>query len=167
MSFIWGIDIGIQGGLVLLENGKIKEMHPMPIFEVQTSTKKARKYCDANAIKEIIKKHERSAFYIEQVRSMHMMSAQSNFSFGHSAGVIEACVRMIADEYHLIRAVDWQKKVWHPDDYVFKDGKRNTKATSLNAAKRIFPNESFLKSKRCSVPHDGLIDAALIACSQF
>jgi hypothetical protein len=38
-----------------------------------------------------------------------------------------------------------------------KNGKNDTKATSLIAATRLFPNQKFLKSK------DGQVDAALIA----
>jgi len=41
--------------------------------------------------------------------------------------------------------------------------KQTTKAMSKSAAQRLFPKESFLKTKRCTVMHDGLTDAALIA----
>ncbi len=58
----------------------------------------------------------------------------------------------------LIQKIDGKKKN--------KDGtqkmKTDTKAMSLVAAQRIFPNESFLATERSSVPHDGLVDAALI-----
>ena len=45
--------------------------------------------------------------------------------------------------------------------------KTDTKATSLNAARRIFPGETFLATPRSKKPHDGLVDAALIAYVGF
>ena len=44
-----------------------------------------------------------------------------------------------------------------------KGQKFNTKAAALNVAKQIFPAETWLKSERCTKPHDGMIDAALLA----
>lgn len=40
--------------------------------------------------------------------------------------------------------------------------KVDTKATSLLAAKRLFPEETFLATTRSKVPHDGIVDAVLI-----
>lgn len=40
--------------------------------------------------------------------------------------------------------------------------KVDTKATSLLAAKRLFPDETFLATQRSKVPHDGIVDAVLI-----
>jgi hypothetical protein len=40
--------------------------------------------------------------------------------------------------------------------------KIDTKATSLIAAKRLFPEEKFLATSRSKVPHDGIVDAVLI-----
>lgn len=39
----------------------------------------------------------------------------------------------------------------------------NTKKTSMNAAKRIFPNVDFRKNERCKKPDDNKIDSLLIA----
>ncbi len=38
-----------------------------------------------------------------------------------------------------------------------------TKEYALEAAKSIWPNEKWLKTTRCTTPHSGIIDAALIA----
>ena len=51
------------------------------------------------------------------------------------------------------------------EDIVYLDSTEtaiNTKKTTLSAAKRIFPDETFiLEGKR--VPHDGMYEAALMA----
>lgn len=164
-----GIDPGLNGGICFLEDGIIKEIHAMPTFKVETSTKKIRNYVDADKIKDIIKWHQNAHYYVEQVRSLHGMSAQSNFSMGHAVGTLHGCIRMLTSEFYLIRPVDWQKLVWSKDDYVINPvtKKRDTKATSAKAAARLYPHTSFLKSSRSKKPHDGMIDAALIAWSQF
>ena len=38
-----------------------------------------------------------------------------------------------------------------------------TKIAALNTAERLAPEENWLKNKRCRTPHDGMIDAYLIA----
>jgi len=39
----------------------------------------------------------------------------------------------------------------------------DTKPRALELARRLFPEQTWLVSTRCKTPHDGLIDAALIA----
>jgi hypothetical protein len=41
--------------------------------------------------------------------------------------------------------------------------KGDTKPAALARARQLWPAESWLASPRCSKPHDGMIDAALIA----
>ncbi len=39
----------------------------------------------------------------------------------------------------------------------------DTKKTSINASRRLFPRVSLLRNSKCKTPHDGLSDALLIA----
>ena len=41
--------------------------------------------------------------------------------------------------------------------------KTDTKATSLLAVQRLFPNIDLRASERCKIPHDGIVDALLMA----
>jgi hypothetical protein len=41
--------------------------------------------------------------------------------------------------------------------------KGKTKQVALETAQNLEPSENWLKNKRCRVPHDGLVDAFLIA----
>ena len=73
-------------------------------------------------------------------------------------------------QYVDIAAKTWQNYSRTNEDIVFKNeltktGKKkiDTKKTALNVAGRLFPNESFLATKRSRVKHDGIIDATLIA----
>lgn len=77
--------------------------------------------------------------------------------------------------YHLVQPKVWQKEMWDNKDLVVayktivKKDKTitkkevNTKQTSLNAAKRIFPNIDFRKTERCKNPDDNKVDSLLIA----
>jgi hypothetical protein len=56
----------------------------------------------------------------------------------------------------------WQKTFWSKPKMP-KGQKFNTKAAALNVANQIFPGAQWLKSDRCTKPHDGMIDAALLA----
>jgi hypothetical protein len=81
-----------------------------------------------------------------------------------------ACEAFKNDWSEVIRIAPkkWQASVIQPSDVVLKEGKKtkDTKKTALNAAKRIFPNEN-LVPKGKKVPHDGLVDALLIAYYGF
>lgn len=105
---------------------------------------------------------------IEDVHSLFGMSAKSNFSFGHIKGVKEAMMVALKIEYTLVPPKTWQKLIWSGMDKVTTTGKTgksktDTKATSLNAAERIFPKVDFRASDRARKPHDGIVDAALMA----
>jgi hypothetical protein len=59
--------------------------------------------------------------------------------------------------WHRITPQVWQKAMFG------KVPKGETKSRALLCAKSIWSHRDFLASPRCKVPHDGLIDAALIA----
>jgi hypothetical protein len=77
----------------------------------------------------------------------------------------------MAGSFHAIRAVITSMRIpWHritPQSWqkvmLPKCKAGDTKPRALALAMALWPQESFLASPRCKVPHDGLIDAALIA----
>lgn len=106
---------------------------------------------------------------IERVQAIRGASAGSTFSFGRSYQMaIDAC-SLIRSPTEFVKPMVWQKQVFKgetPQYKITKSGKRNKKDTKKMAqvvASRLFPNEKFLRSERCTMPHDGMIDAALIA----
>lgn len=100
---------------------------------------------------------------IEDVHSIYGTSAKSNFSFGWIKGLKTGIIATLGLTYMLVQPKTWQKYVWSPTDVVKKGTKTDTKKTSLTAAKRLFPHENFLATERSKVPHDGIVDAVLIA----
>jgi hypothetical protein len=59
----------------------------------------------------------------------------------------------------IVRPQEWQREFWKQPRGV----KVDTKISALAAAKRLWPDETWLASQRCSVPNHNLVDAALIA----
>lgn len=101
---------------------------------------------------------------IEDVHSIYGMSAKSNFNFWFIKWFKYACV---ADrDVELVAPKVWQKTAWDGNDivYITKWNKqvKDTKATSLKAAQRIFPWVDW-RVWRQRVQQDWLYDSALIA----
>lgn len=167
MSKIYvGIDVGGKGGIFAMRENRevvLKEAVPMKKNEIQYDTL----YSYFEFIKEASADISDIVVVIEDVHSLFGMSAKSNFNFGHIKGLKVGMLVGIGFEYHLVQPKVWQKGVWLPEDVVIdssgKRDKKDTKATSLKAAQRIFTNVDFRKSARATIPHDGIIDGALMA----
>lgn len=78
--------------------------------------------------------------------------------------------------YTLVQPKEWQGEIWTNADMVVshkkvkcKNGKEinrketNTKATSINAAQRLFPSVDFRRNERCRKIDDNKVDALLMA----
>jgi len=122
---------------------------------------------------------------IEDLHNVFGSSAASNFTFGVNNGLVIGMLQCSQIPFTKIGPKKWQKEMWqgirpveipvikkkiHQQD---KKGnlkyKVDTKATSLVAVKRLFPNELFLATERSKVPHDGIVDAVLLCefCRRF
>lgn len=160
---IIGIDPGAQGGICLLGLDDGIDLYRMPLFEEVINGKKV-KHISVNKLEKILSPHVRwcQGIYVEDVHSIYGTSAASNFKMGYNLGMLHSLLDRLFGEYFLIRPKQWQK-VWVESDKVYRPNKRiDTKATSLNAAKRLFPKETFIPDG-CRSPHDGVVDATLIA----
>lgn len=146
----FGIDVGKKGGFCLMIEGQIEYVRPMPVIGNELSI---------HVIDAIISAVPDSAHvFIEKVSSMPGQGVVSMFSFGRCLGIIEGIVASNGHRQSFVRPQEWQKEI-------FKGETReaNTKLTALKVAKRLFPKESFLATSRSVKPHDGMVDAALIA----
>jgi len=152
-----GIDNGISGGIVAISeaHGAIIGMTTMPVRKHRT-----RKEVDVRAVHLWLSQatggNLSNADYVieEPNNSRNASTAYSVASSFHSLrGFFET--KML--NWHRITPQSWQK-VMLP-----KCKAGDTKPRALALAKELWPDETFLASPRCKVPHDGLIDAALIA----
>ena len=106
--------------------------------------------------------------FAEDVHAIHGSSAAGSFNFGGAAWMIHTALACFNVPFILVKPKKWQSKCWAGVKIQRKmDKKRgkmvtDTKSTSLMAAKRLFAGESFVPDGRRK-PHDGVVDAALIA----
>lgn len=101
---------------------------------------------------------------IEDVHAIFGSSAKATFNFGWIVGVLEMLLVAHEIPYTKVKPKDWQKVMWEGVALQKKaNGRTDTKAMSLLAAKRLFPNEDLRATERSIKPHDGKVDALLLA----
>lgn len=167
---IIGIDSGINGAIALLS-----DKHTIEIMEVMPSVNGA---IDNGALSQIFEDMRLriedgcAQVIIELVAGRPGQGAGATFKQGVNYGaVVQAASELKYPTYFKI-PTEWQNASCKGLPGI-KAGlsasarKRAVKERSLMAAKRIFPTESFLATQKSKVPHDGLVDAALIAYSGF
>lgn len=161
-----GIDVGANGGIFAMNHlGEILLKTAIPHHKGTTEVDYRKMY---SMLKQLRAKGGFKCEVqvgVEDVHSLYGMSAKSNFNFGLIKGIKIGMLEALNYDYNLVPPKAWQKLVWIEEDVVLKENGRSkdTKATSLNASKRIFPLVDFRKSSRAKKPHDGIFDAALIA----
>jgi|SRR6056297_316491 len=168
-----GIDPGKNGFICIMNdldgmiiNGDnpditIKEYYNIPIIGQEV---------DLNTMDSIFKnismgvRFENYHCCIEDVHAIFGSSAKATFSFGWIVGVLEALLVAHGIPYTKVKPKEWQKEMWQGVPIQKKpNGRTDTKAMSLLAAKRLFPNEDLTATERSVKPHDGKIDALLLA----
>lgn len=178
-----GIDPGMSGGIVILVDGAIHAIHKMPIFEVdvvKNKKKSKQKHLDVPRLFEILRPlyiNNKPDVYVEELTHLFGLPASSNFKLGYSVGAIHGVLQTLG-EFYLIHQKKWQQ-IWDPSDITYEIDKKtgkvkmakrgktskpkvNTKETSLNCARRLYPGHDLL-AEGGRVPHDGCVDALLIA----
>ena len=112
---------------------------------------------------------------IEDVHAIGNSAAKSTFTFGFNKGYLVGLLAANKIPYVLVQPKTWQKEMWLNSDMVVNykkvtiKGKEvtkkevDTKNTSINAAKRLFPQIDFRKSERCKNLDDNKVDATLMS----
>jgi len=103
-------------------------------------------------------KHQGLYIYIEKVHAMPGQGVSSMFKFGKVYGEVLGAIKSENIPHTLITPQKWQKEIFQGIETKLKP-----KEKALIAAKRLFPNESFLATPRSRKPHDGMVDALLLA----
>lgn len=168
-SFVCGVDPGKTGAVALLslEDNSLKFVG-VPL--IGTNVDVPRMLAELREVGPSVARG-----VMEDVHSIFGASAKSNFQFGWINGLMECMLYASGIPFTKVQPKAWQALAWAGIDPVSvptgkkhkKTGKPmykvDTKATSLLVARRLFPDESFLATARSSVPHDGRVDAALMA----
>ena len=125
---------------------------------------------------------------IEDVHAVFGSSAKGTFSFGENKGMLLGILAAEKIPFVEVAPKDWQREMWTNGDKVYKvkevrrkdkkvrrkdkkvrrkDNKvmqkiTDTKSTSMNAAKRLFPDIDFRRTSACKTFDDNKVDATLI-----
>lgn len=160
---IIGIDNGLDGGIAILaeSNGDVLSSTPMPTMKRNGS----REVCVIGLREYFAEKHfstpptiviEEPPNHADRVSTMRSMG----ISFGKVLGFLE--LKFPNSEIIFAQPGNskegWQRAMLGP-----KIPKGQTKAYAAARAVELWPHWDWLASKRCVKPHDGMVDAALIA----
>jgi hypothetical protein len=139
---IAGIDPGKSGALAIVQDGKIIDYALL-----------------ANVVPRYwLLERKCKIVYIEQAQSFPKQGIASAFNYGRDFGYMLGTLAGSGMIIHLVRPAVWAKRI-HQGSPKIDDAKER----SLWCARHLWPEKSFLATERSSKPHDGLIDAALIA----
>jgi hypothetical protein len=139
-----GIDNGLTGGMCALcpVSGNVVATSAMPV------KKNGKRNCLDLLVDKVVV--EESPAHAPSAASLSSMS----ISFGKMVGAFEVTGFRVVR----VQVRDWQREMLGR-----KIPKGATKPLALAYARRRWPDQDWLASARCKTPHDGIVDAALIA----
>ena len=151
-----GIDNGISGAITDLDGcGRIIDWKPMPIQRARKGNE-----VDALGVERILRAMTSgdigSAVYVLEEPG-GSKSVKAAVSMAASFHAIRAVLDLNGCRWHRVTPQQWQK-VMLPG---CKAGE--SKPRALELARRLWPEERWLATERCRTPHDGAIDAAIMA----
>lgn len=153
-----GIDIGLKGAVAFLYPDGSNETFPMPVIKNQVD------FYELNRL--ILSKlpSRECMITFEKLGVIFGSSKATAFSMGMQSGAVEMLAISNQLPYIMVPAKQWQKDMFIGINEI-KDskGKRDTKSMALVAIKRLIPTLKLTFGDRATKPHDGLIDAMLMA----
>jgi hypothetical protein len=154
--FVVGIDNGLDGGVVVLDRST-REVRNFFATKTVGRRKEAHGMIDFMGVCNWLIPYRDCPVFLEEPL-VHAASSQAMRSMSISYGLFYGALTAAGMDVHAVQVKDWQ-------DWVL--GKKRpggqTKQLAAKAARRLWPDQDWIATKRSRTPHDGLIDAALIA----
>jgi len=162
MKLYLGIDNSLSGALCILSGARIVAMKPMPVKEYVPPNKGAKttREIDIVAVWQWIYGiigHQLEHVVVMIEKPTNAKTYRAAEAMAGSFHALRAMCELKSLQWIRITPQAWQKAMLPG----CKAG--DTKPAALRAAKTLWPHESWLATSRSKVPHDGLVDAALIA----
>lgn len=139
-----GIDPGKNGGIAYIQDSEI--------FVKPYSDDTLLDVC-SYLTNEMCMKGEICKCVLEKVNAMPGQGVVSMFNFGQNFGFIQGMLKSRRVPFELVPPQKWKKEFSCTSD----------KNTSIEVAKRLFPNVNLKATERCKKDHDGMAEALLIA----
>jgi crossover junction endodeoxyribonuclease RuvC len=149
MSYVIGIDPGINGAIAMFRDNVLFTVVDMPTLEVDSGKTKKR-HISAVGLRDILVYYPTAHVVTEKVGAMPGQGVTSMFNFGRSAGIIEGVVAAMHFPSTYVTPAAWTKAV----------GRAAGKDASRMRAMELFPAKADLFKR---AKDDGRADAALIA----
>lgn len=158
-EYYLGIDVGLHGCFSLIKEDK-SEIYTFP-------TPLLNKEIDIQRLNKFLKYWSKYIKYcvIEDIHSLPVVGAKSNFTFGFVDGVTESLIIANDIPFTKVTSKNWQKQMFQGIVPIHKIGttKIDTKAVSIIAAKNMFPKIKLTTTPRETKEKDGISDSLLIA----
>lgn len=156
-----GIDNGLNGGVaVLSQDGEILLKAVMPNHKVKIG-KRVRNRVDARELFKMINPYKPFKAAVECPTGSKSINAAT--SMADSYARIEATLHLMSVQPESMTN-SWQKSFWtKPKRGSYEAANYNTKVEALRVAQSMWPSAQFFATRRSTTPHDGIIDALLIA----
>ena len=107
---IIGIDPGLSGAIVILENNKVLKLFEMPVMaEGKKNKRQLNSARLVNIFKENSSNNEEVAVVVEQVNAMPGQGVTSMFNFGQSFGAIKGVCAALNLPIFFVRPSKWKK----------------------------------------------------------
>lgn len=157
-----GIDIGLKGAIAIIDpNGEVTTVQ-MPVIKDQLDL--AELYSILDSLTIITTSPQNITVVFEKLGVIFGSSKATAFSMGSQLGAMEMLCVSKSVPYTKVPAKQWQKDMFMGiNEITNSKGKRDTKAMALLAIKRLFPGMKLTFGERATKPHDGLVDAVLMA----
>jgi len=161
---IIGIDPGKDGAIAVLWAGGGIDASVTPTLKIGKGKSNKRDY-DLVAMRDLLDAVRYAGdchVFLERAQAMRRpgkvkQGTASSFATGRGFGIWEGLVAGLQMPVTIVAPRTWQA-------IILRDiPGENPKGRALVAARRLFPKTTFLKTSQCKKPHDGLVDAALIA----
>ena len=153
-----GVDLGLSGGIVALDNRN--QIHAQWTFRKIDEPRRSTVH---SVIAEVIETLGPVRLVIEQPPFMQRggaTNANAICGLWREFGQVLASVDMFALEFATVTPVQWQSRFWKREDA--KTLGLNSKQMALRAVAQFWPNWSG-STRAGAKPHEGLVDAALLA----
>ena len=177
-----GIDPGKNGAIAILHNGKFDRAMNIPLISTKEVDNKKLNFIfrDLRLLSDQTEKENNNKLivFIEKVHAIFGAAAGATYEFGRINGLLEGFLAAYGLKYVQVPPKLWQKEVYAGIPEIrkpghkakrkgggttFVKGRLETKRMSAMAAARLFPNDDFRASDWCGNPHDGIVDAVLLA----
>jgi len=150
MTFI-GLDPGKTGGIAALYPGLTPVAQPMPVIGKELDLGAVVKWlypAGGNSIDFAV---------VERQQAMPKQGVASTFQTGYGFGVLVGLLYACNTPFQIVSAKEWQKT------FGITGARGDVKTQAAQIAQRLFPEVELRATARCRKPHEGIVDALLIA----